>query len=291
MDSCYKELKSFSEIIPLYDSYIIEVEGTIWSGNNKLEEAFKTLDYLKKNGKQIYFLSNQTNTTREDIHEKLKNFGFEASIDNIYNCALLSSKYIKKHHPQVKRLYVIGEKGIIEEVRNEGFIVVSSQDQNNLKVSTEEEFQNMPTEEVDAVLSSFDMTYNYYKLAYASICLDKGALFFAANDESYVKVGSRNLPGTGAVTSSLEKVTNKEATVIGPPNGYGIKLITSSHAIDEKKCLLITDDIKAGVLFGKNSGLDTCLVMTGRTNQEVFAKEANKPDSILPQYLCKDLSI
>ncbi len=92
-----RRLKSFGEIIEKYENFIFDFDGTVWSGPIKYEEAFKTLDYLKGLGKNIVFVTNSTHKSRKAYQTKLQKYGFETSLDSIYNATLFSMLYIKNN--------------------------------------------------------------------------------------------------------------------------------------------------------------------------------------------------
>jgi HAD superfamily hydrolase (TIGR01450 family) len=151
--------------------------------------------------------------------------------------------------------------------------------------------ENLHVEDVDAVLVDYDIQFNYYKLSYASICIDKGARYFATNEDHFWKIGERLLPGTGSIISAIKTVTLRDPIVLGKPNGFAIDLIEKSHNLDRKTTLMVGDKIESDVLFGKNAGIDTCLVLTGTTDECALQNEASKSEPILPKYVCKDLSL
>jgi phosphoglycolate/pyridoxal phosphate phosphatase family enzyme len=172
MESIPNRIKSFSQIINKYDTFIFDCDGTLWSGSKKLEEAFKTLDLLRSLNKKILFLTNATHKNRKSYQEKLKTFGFETELKNIYNASYLAVSYIKLHYQEVKKIYVVGMNPPIEDAKELGYTVLGGPDDNEKFITNDDEFLNMPIEkDIDAVLVGFDFRFNYYKMAYASVCL------------------------------------------------------------------------------------------------------------------------
>jgi 4-nitrophenyl phosphatase len=55
-----------------------------------------------------------------------------------------------------------------------------------------------------------------------------------------------------------------EPTVIGKPNSHMMDAILASKQFDPKKTLMVGDNLETDILFGKNSGIETLLVMTGK---------------------------
>ena len=54
--------------------------------------------------------------------------------------------------------------------------------------------------------------------------------------------------------------------MIGKPNPYALRLVQSDHKLDaSSKTVMIGDNPKTDVMFGKNGGVEQCLVLSGVT--------------------------
>ena len=287
-----RRLKSFSEIVEKYENYIVDFDGTVWSGPIKYEDAFKTLNILKEIGKNIIFVTNSSHKSRKAYQEKLKKFGFESPLDKIYNATLFALLYIKQNYPSIKKLYIIGMDAVVEEATRLGYKIVGGPEHNDKKINTDQEFLNMPVDQdIDGVILAFDMHFNYYKLAYASVCLQKDIPLFVTNADSYDNVGNRNLPEAGCSLSALEKASNKKGLILGKPHPFGLEYILNKYQLDPTKTLMVGDNLNTDVLFGKNGGVDTLALLTGVTSEEGFEKQLTSENPIVPTYLVKNLAL
>jgi phosphoglycolate/pyridoxal phosphate phosphatase family len=290
MDKSFKRLNSFSEIIDKYESFIFDCDGTLWSASKKYEEAFKTLELLKSKGKKIYFLTNATHRSRKEYQQKLKRFGFETGIEYIYNASYLAVSYIKLVYPEIKKIYIIGMKPPVDDALELGLQVVGGPDHNNKFIESDEDFLHIPVEDdIDGVLVAFDFGFNYYKLAYASLCIQKGAKLFATNEDAFDNIGQYNLPRAGCALKALEKATQKTAIILGKPNAFGMETLKAQHDLDLSKTVMIGDNIDTDILFGINCGIDTVLVLTGVSNEDTLKKQMEKEKPIFPTYVCRNL--
>jgi ribonucleotide monophosphatase NagD (HAD superfamily) len=104
-------------------------------------------------------------------------------------------------------------------------------------------------------------------------------------------LGDRKLPAAGCQISALEKATGRTATVLGKPNKYAFQVIAEEHKLDKKKCIMIGDRIDTDIMLGVNSGIDTCLVMTGATNEDILRAEFEQENPIIPTFICKNLAL
>jgi 4-nitrophenyl phosphatase len=68
------------------------------------------LRFLKK---KIFFVTNNSTTSRKDYIKKFKKLKIDANLNEIISSSYLSAEYIKLNHKdKVKNVYIIGEKGI-----------------------------------------------------------------------------------------------------------------------------------------------------------------------------------
>jgi len=56
-----------------------------------------------------------------------------------------------------------------------------------------------------------------------------------------------------------------EPFVVGKPNPMIINLLCEKYQIDKSKSIMIGDNLHSDILLGKNSGVDTLLVLSGNT--------------------------
>jgi phosphoglycolate phosphatase len=287
-----KVVSNFLELVDLYETFIFDCDGVIWEAGTKLDQAFETLNFLREKGKNIFFVTNNSTKSRKKYSQRISSLGFETPKETIYPSSFVAPAYLRIQYPELKNIYMIGMEGLQEECREAGLNVAGGPEDNAKRVMSEQEFTQMGKEEsVDAVLVGYDMDFNYYKLCYASACLQNGAKYFATNDDPFDMVSGKRIPTAGALISSLQQSTEKMPLVLGKPNKYAIELIVKHHGVDKNKCLMIGDRIDTDVLIGKNAGIDTCLVFTGVHNQESLLEELKKPDPIIPNFVCKAVCI
>ena len=234
--------------IEKYNSFIFDLDGTIYRGNNIIPGADKTIKTLKKSGKKIVFISNKTTGNVKDYFEFLTAKGLEIELDEIINSTIVLSKYLNKNH-KGERFFAIGERTFINEIISSGLI-----------------YSENP-EEINILLVTLDRTLDYDKLEIAARALEKGAKFFAANIDDTCPVDSGEVLDAGATISALEKRTHRKLEKhFGKPSGFMVKEIKEKLGNDLSKTLLIGDRLETDIAMGNSFGLDTALVLTGVKN-------------------------
>ena len=129
-----------------------------------------------------------------------------------------------------------------------------------------------------------DYEFNYYKLAYASVLLQKGALFIAANFDSSIKMHKYKMPGAGCMVKAIEHASGRKSHLVGKPCADVIEVATKDFGLDLKRCLMIGDRLDSDIMVGKNAGIDTFAVLTGCTSEQELLEEIEREDSVKPTY-------
>ena len=244
-----------------YNSFIFDLDGTIYRGSSIIPNADETINTLKKSGKKIVFISNKTTGSIKEYFDFLTSQGLDIELRQIINSTIVLSKYLNKNHPNEK-FFAIGEKTFVDEIVSSGLIY--SED----------------PETIDLLLVTLDRTLNYEKLEIAARALEKGARFFAANIDDTCPVDNGEVLDAGATISALEKRTHRKLEKnFGKPSKYMIDEIKERLGNDFSKALLIGDRLETDIAMGNAFGLDTALVLTGVKNFP------NGNEHIKPTYL------
>lgn len=231
-----------------YNSFIFDLDGTIYRGNNIIPGADKTINTLKKSGKKIVFISNKTTGSVKDYFEFLTGKGLEIELNEIINSTIVLSNYLNKNHNEEK-FFAIGEKIFIDEIISAGL-----------------NYSEKP-EEINILLVTLDRTLNYEKLEIAARALERGARFFAANIDDTCPVDNGEVLDAGATISALEKRTHRKLEKnFGKPSQYMMDEVKKRLGDDLSRSLLIGDRLETDIAMGNSFGLDTALVLTGVKN-------------------------
>ena len=162
----------------LYDAYIFDLDGTVFLGDTLLPTAGETLATLRDLRRQIVFLSNNPTRTRETYVTKLNRLGVPVTADDIIHSSLVMANFLQRRMPGA-RLFVVGEEPLKTELQAAGFVLSEEPDQ------------------IDAVIASFDRTFEYRKLQIAFDAIRAGARFFATNGDRYCPVPGGGEPDSG----------------------------------------------------------------------------------------------
>jgi len=240
-----------------YKGYIIDLDGTMYRGNEVIDAAIPFIQTLIENDLSYVFLTNNSTMTLEQVAHKLTCMGIHATTQNICTTSMATATYIKSKKPHA-RCYVIGEEGLRDAIKKEGLQLVDD-------------------ENCDFVVVGLDRSITYEKLAIGSLALNRGAEFVSTNSDVAIPSERGLLPGNGSLTSVLTVATGKKPTFIGKPEEIIVKEALKLVGTNHKDTLVIGDNYETDIKAGLNAGIDTLMVFTGVTPFETYETLATKP--------------
>ncbi|MHA1378461.1 MAG: HAD-IIA family hydrolase [Candidatus Helarchaeota archaeon] len=239
----------------LYDKklFIFDLDGVLYLGDKVISGAVEVIEKLKELNKKVYYLTNNSTKTRTSYVAKLGKMGIITSKNYIVTSASATAYYLKERRTKAK-IFIIGETGIANELKDIGFRVLI-------------EFKEK--EKVDFVVVGLDSNFNYEKLAGGMYYILNGARFIATNTDPTLPTEKYALPGAGAMVAALETCTAiNPSKIIGKPNPYTILAIIDRERVGPQETVMVGDRITTDILAGKNAGVVTVFVKTGAGEKE-----------------------
>ncbi|SGY46199.1 BQ5605_C001g00396 [Microbotryum silenes-dioicae] len=267
------------EIVDKYDTILFDCDGVIWEGDLLIPHVKEVLAGLRKMGKRFFFVTNNATKSREANKAKFDKLGIECHVDDIFSSAYASAAYLKNvlNFPAEKKVYVIGEKGIEDELDSVGIRHSGGTDPADNVFIDLMDFSSITSDpEVGAVLCGLDMHLNYKKIAKGCRYLreNEGCHFVATNLDSTFPTHGSTVCG-GATIAPLITTMGRQPLVIGKPEAAMLESILKTYDLDKSKILMVGDRLNTDILFGVNGGISTMLVLTGiNTRAEAEAEDA-----------------
>jgi HAD superfamily hydrolase (TIGR01457 family) len=259
-------MSSVAAILPasLFDVYVMDLDGTVYLGDQLLPAALETILALRKLEKRLIFITNEASRTRQTIIEKLAGLGIPTSMEEVINSSLVTVDYLKQNHPKAS-LFVIGEPPLCAELQQAGFRLVESH------------------AEIDVVVVSTDKRFDYPKLRTAFKAIKRGAAFISTNaDRTYPLVSGEEEPDAGAIIAAIEACTGHPLDVmVGKPSLFMAEAALKIAGVPAQDCLLVGDNLETDIRMGRDAGMQTALVTTGVSRADRLAESPLQPDYIL----------
>lgn len=239
-----------------YSAYLVDLDGTMYNGQKKIKEAAGFVQRLRESDKAFLFLTNNSTASPSDVCENLWNrSNVEAYSEEIYTSSHATVSHLKKIN--AKRIFLIGESGLVEEIKAAGF--------------------KLTERNVDCVVLGFTSGVTYEELKIATLLIQGGADFIATNPDTNIPTEEGLVPGNGALIAFLEASTGKKAEVMGKPAASIMEGALEKLSLEKEDVLMVGDNYTTDIQAGIQNGIDSLLVLTGFTNKEDLASLVEAP--------------
>lgn len=246
-----------------YAGYALDLDGTVYLGEHLLPGARETIARLRDAGRRVLFLSNNPLLSCEGYAARLTRLGVPAEHGDVLNSSRVMVDYLRTRFAG-RRLFVIGERSLREELLEAGFAL------------TEDPRQ------VDVVVAAFDRGFDYRKLQIAFDAIRSGARFVATNRDPYCPVPGGGLPDCAAVIAAIEaSIGVRVEEVVGKPSAVMAKAVLDRLMLPPDRTIMVGDRVETDIAMGVRAGMHTALVLTGATRRSDLAAASVRPEFVL----------
>ncbi len=253
-----------SDFLKKYNAYLIDLDGTMYRGSERIEEAVHFVKEIQKKNIPYLFVTNNSSRRPDQIAEKLLSFDIPASPELVFTSSMAAANYIADQKKDAA-IYMIGEEGLQHALQEKQFSFVE--------------------ESPDYVVVGIDRDITYEKLAKGCLGIRNGAAFLSTNADIAIPTERGLLPGNGALTSVFSVSTGVKPIFIGKPESIIMEQALRVLGSNKEETLMVGDNYDTDIAAGMSAGLDTLLVHTGVTSKEKLTQY-----EIQPTYVVDSLS-
>ena len=244
-----------------YQGYLIDLDGTIYKGKNRIPAGERFVARLQEKGIPHLFVTNNTTRTPEQIQNMLeKNFSIHTPVSTIYTATLATIDFMNDLEKE-KTVYVIGEEGLKSAIREAGYIE--------------------DTENPAYVVVGLDWNVDYEKFVTATLAIQKGAVFIGTNPDLNIPTERGLLPGAGSLLALLEAATRVKPIIIGKPEALIMNKALERLGTECSHTVMVGDNYLTDIRAGIDNGFPTVLVLTGFTKPEEVAHLPIAPTHVI----------
>lgn len=239
-----------------YKGYLIDLDGTMYKGSERIEEASDFVKNLRDQQIPYLFVTNNSSRTPAQVAEKLTQFDIPAEEKQVFTTSQATANYIYERKNDAS-VYVIGEEGIRTAIEEKGLLFGG--------------------EHADYVVVGIDREISYEKLAVACLAVRNGAIFISTNGDIAIPTERGLMPGNGSLTAVISVSTQTKPIFIGKPESIIMEQALKVLGSTKEETLMVGDYYDTDILAGMNAGMDTLLVHTGVTTKEMLASYERMP--------------
>ena len=241
-----------------YAGYMIDLDGTIYRGKEKIPAAKRFIERLQEHDIPFLFVTNNSTQAPIKVVENLaNNFDSHVKEENVYTSALATADYIADLNKDKRSVYVIGEVGLKQAILDKGF--------------------HFEETNPDYVVVGLDYDVTYHKFELATLAIKRGAKFIGTNADTNLPNERGLVPGAGSVIALVECSTQQKATYIGKPETIIMEKALERLGLPKDEVVMVGDNYMTDIKAGINFGIDTMLVYTGVSTRELVRKQEIAP--------------
>jgi HAD superfamily hydrolase (TIGR01450 family) len=237
----------------------LDLDGTIYLGDEVLPGAMGFLDELKRRGIARYFLSNNSSKSKRDYVARLERLGIAASAEEI----LLSSDGLIQHllDEGVTRTYVVGTESLREAFRETGI--------------------DPESDSPACVVLGYDTELTYEKLRRAALHMLDGVELLMTHCDVVCPTPDGPIPDAGSMQALLTKATGREpARIFGKPNAEMIAHVIARCGVSPAEAMMVGDRLYTDMAMAAAAGCRSVLVLTGETTRADLESVERFPDLV-----------
>jgi HAD superfamily hydrolase (TIGR01458 family) len=235
---------------------LLDIDGTLLDGGLPVDGAAEALAELRSRGIPLLFATNISRKSRATIAASLRETGLPANDDEVLNASWAAA--VRLRSAGVRRVHLLLTPDAAADWG--GFDLVE--------------------EDAEAVVvGDMGRLFDFARLERAYRCLRAGARLVAAHRNPTWKGPDGWTLDAGAFVVALEYAAGREAELIGKPARGFFEMAARILGCPAPELSIVGDDLDVDVAGGRDAGLRTYLVRTGKFDA---AKLASAPAGRAP---------
>ena len=250
-----------------YDCALLDLDGTAWSGDERIEHAAASVIEARGLGMASAFVTNNAMRTPAQVTDKLNSMDFEATADMVMTSAMDIAAIMAEELAEGSKVLVIGGAGLRLALEERGFVLVDSAD-----------------DEPAAVVQGLDKQVDWALLSEGAFAIERGAAFYASNLDATLPVERGQALGNGSLVRAIQHATRKRPTAGGKPEP-GIYR-RASELVGAQNPLAVGDRLETDIMGAVAAGVPAMHVLTG---VHMARDVIRAPRGQRPSYLAIDM--
>ncbi len=215
---------------------VFDLDGTVYEGENLVDGALEAINSLRHQGFQIYFCTNNSTRTRQEIANKLNHLGIVTTSDSIFSAGYAAAYYLAK--AGIKQISLLGTLGLRNELSAAGLTIVDELDKGQ------------------AIVVGLDPDINYARMSLFSTLLGKNMPVIACNRDRWFPGNNGELkPGCGIMVDLVEALMGRSVDLLaGKPNTLLLEMLSRQTGLNKNELMIVGDSFESDVALAKAFG-------------------------------------
>lgn len=216
-----------------------DLDGTIYIGSELVRDADRVVKAFREKGIQVFFVTNNSAGTREQICQKLRAMNIPCEKSEVYSSGYVAAVYVREQGH--KEAYIMGTENLRAEFAETGVL---------------------HADPAEIVVIGYDRAFDSEKLTRAlQTALHAKQLIACNRDANYPVENGLRLPGCGAMVGAMEGSLGRRADVmIGKPERRMTDMVCREHGLLPEELLLVGDSYEYDMAVVSEYGAQGILI-------------------------------
>lgn len=252
-------------VLDLYDSLLFDLDGTVWEGGRLLPHAAELINTTTL---PVMYITNNASRHPRAVADMLTTMSIPTAEQQVLTSAQAAILMAAQHLNPGDSIYVVGTDSFKDLVREAGFNVATSADENP-----------------KAVLHGHNPETGWAQLSEAALAIQRGARYFASNLDSTLPMERGFMVGNGSMVQAVIHATGVSPSSAGKP--AAAMFHTAAGALNSVKPLAVGDRLDTDIAGGVAAGYDTFHLLTGVSKHWSLV---HAPCEHRPTYIAENLA-
>ncbi|WP_297427679.1 HAD-IIA family hydrolase [Clostridium sp.] len=251
--------------------FLLDIDGTIALDTTLIDGTLDFMNHVLSIGGKYIFITNNSTKSIEDYITKFEKFKIKVDETSFVTSSYATALYLRETYKD-KKIFVLGTKSFIEELRSFKVNVTEEQD-----------------DDIVCAVVGFDNELTYKKVEdICELLLTRKIDYIATNPDLVCPTSFGFIPDCGSICEMIGNAVKREPLYIGKPNKAIVEMCLKQTGFTKKETLVIGDRLYTDIACGINGGVDTAVVFTGEATKDDLINTEFKPtysfDSIKELY-------
>lgn len=246
-----------------YDLALVDLDGVTYRGPVAIPYASESLTAARAAGMGIAFITNNAAREPGTVAQHLSSLGIDAAPEEVLTSAQAAAALLAEELPTGAAVLVVGGAGLVHAVRERGFTLMSSADDNP-----------------EAVVQGFAPEVSWRDLAEAAYAVQRGARYVVSNLDLTLPNERGLAPGNGSLVGAVVNATGVAPRSAGKPEPAMYRLAVERHGASRP--LVVGDRLDTDLGGARAAGYPGLHVLTGVSDARdaILAPPGERPTFI-----------
>jgi len=223
--------------------FVFDLDGCVWTGEVLVPGAADVLALLRKRGRRVSFLTNNSRARSLTLSAKLVRLGVEAAVHEVLTPLEILGEIITSHWGP-SRVLAIGGPELEQAVLDGGHTLVPVEQWKDAQV----------------VVVGNDFSFSYERLTAAARAAAAGAHFVTPNIDPRLPLEDGDfLPGCGAIVEAVAAAAGVRPLVVGKPEPPLFELALKRMGVTVEDAVMVGDSVDSDVRGARRVGMTAVL--------------------------------